>query len=73
MANCYSSAEYAFIEAILDAKLQVGEGPVDLILNYLGDGLCAWCEREACEGQSDWCQSCIDAFESLADTGLVTE
>lgn len=65
MANQYSPAEYAFIESKLDEKLTVGEGVVDLIMNYLGDGLCTWCERAPTHGGSNWCLECDTAFESL--------
>lgn len=65
MANQYSALEYAFIEDALDENLDAGDGAVDLILNFLGDGLCAWCERAASEGSSHYCEDCIAAFDSF--------
>lgn len=65
MANQYSNSEYAYIEEVLDEKIAAGDGTVDLILNFLGDGLCAWCGHEVAQGPTNWCEDCVMAFESL--------
>ena len=67
MAGQYSTAEYAYIESALDQKLPVGDGCVDIIMNFLGDGLCVWCERAPCEGTSNYCEDCELAFELLEE------
>jgi hypothetical protein len=60
----FTATEFAYIEYFLDQKV-AGEGVVDLIMNYLGDGLCTWCEKEAAECNSSFCEQCTEAFESL--------
>ena len=64
MANIYSPLEYAFIETEVDVKLE-GKLPTCLILNFLGAGLCAWCEKEVIEVSSRFCNTCNQVFDSI--------
>ena len=69
MAKLYSNDEYAFIETCLDEKLCVGPNAVDMVMNFLGDGLCTWCEAQPTQGSSNWCEECNVAFDSIDDVG----
>lgn len=64
MSNQYSPEEYAYIEHCLDSKV-VGEGTVDIIMNFLGDGLCMWCESEATKNTQKYCEDCNEEWDSF--------
>ena len=51
MAEIYSAGEYTFIQDVLDAQ-GIAYELVNIVLNFLGDGLCAWCKRAATEGST---------------------
>ena len=67
MANEYTPAQYAFIETEVDAKLP-GNLPTCLVLNFLGAGLCAWCESVEPLGRTGFCVACHAAFDSIIYT-----
>ena len=53
------------ISEALDEKLLVGPNAVLLIMNFLGDGLCSWCEHEPTQGQQRWCDQCTYDLDHL--------
>lgn len=57
--------EYANIEMKLETSSPLDYLCVRTVLEYLGDGLCSWCQREPTAGYTSLCSDCHTTFQAI--------
>lgn len=57
--------EYAAIEMKLETSTPLDYLTIRTVLEYMGDGLCSWCQREPTAGYTSLCSECHAIFRAV--------